>query len=726
MCRLCWLMIGPGDTTIEMEQNNNSIECHNQSQTTTFHVDNKTSQQYKVGDLVGQTYELKELIGRGGMGVVYRAEHNIMHKQYAVKLLAPNQINDQTWRRFEVEGRALARLNHDNIVTIYNMGVDRSQFPFFVMDWLPGVSLADRIGQSGALSVSEVLSIFLQICAGLGSAHKNGIIHRDIKPANVMLVPTNDGLKVKIVDFGMARLNTQQALTSAGEIFGSPLYMSPEQCLGEAMDSRSDIYSLGCSLFECLTGKPPFKGDSALSTLLMHQEQDAPRLNDSKTDTEFSGALEAVVAKCLRKNPEQRYQSVEALAIDLQRMLGGNVGGRPSFSTTSTETNSCSVSEVDSDSWRLFEDDSKNSQNSLANNQNLKASSIRKRALQAALGALSLLTVGAATYTWIKQNHPLPKADLNMATQLNKGHSTGNITADIYEDPEQIVKDLKSWPKVSLGKKMINGQWRRCFALPTNFRVASLWTFDEKKKLENGNIDFPANEPVSIRLSAILGEYPQFINKIDGDDICYLRLTDLDPADAVLSRITDWKIDVLMIDGGSIRDVGWQSVDRLAKLQNLTVKKAVFDWRKFVQLSCLKRLHLLRVEECSSIAPLLEKLPVMDKLNHLDVGDSQPGWITSACLRGIARQKNVERLFLTVKNSNTHQKAAATFGMDIVPDKRPVKKTTLSHEDISVLASMKKLRVLQLPKPDMTEKEIRYFLTRVPAARENVWASQYR
>ncbi len=708
-------MIGPSDTKIEMEQNNNSIECHRQSHTTTFHVGNKASHHYKVGDLVGQSYELKELIGRGGMGVVYRAEHNIMHKNYALKLLAPNQINDQSWRRFEVEGRALARLKHDNIVTIYNMGVDRGQFPYFVMDWLPGVSLADRICQSGALSESETLSLFLQICAGLDSAHTNGIIHRDIKPANIMLVPSTDGHKVKIVDFGMARLNNQQALTSAGEIFGSPLYMSPEQCLGEVMDARSDIYSLGCSLFECLTGKPPLKGESALSTLLMHQEQDVPRMGDVTDDTEFSGAIEAVVAKCLRKDREQRYQSVDALAIDLQRLLDGQGVGR--------ET---SVRDLDSDSWRLFDDDSKNSENCQTNSQNLTHASIKKLAMQTSLGAITLLAVGAATYAWTKQIQLLPKADLNMATQLNKGHSTGNITADIYEDPEQIVKDLKSWPKVSLGKKVINGQLRRCFALPTNFRVASLSTSDEKIKHANGNIDFPASEAVSIRFDAVLGVYPPFIDKIAADDIAYLRLTDLDPADAVLTRITNWKIAMLMIDGGSIKDAGWTSVDRLPNLQNLIVKKAVFDWQKFVQLSCLKGLHSLRVDECSSIAPLLENLPVMDKLLNLDVGDSRPGWITSASLRGIARQKNLEQLFLTVKSSNNNRKAAATLGVDIEPDKKPKKKTTLSHEDITVLASMKKLRTLRLPKPDMTEKEMRYFLTKVPAARGNDWAAQYK
>jgi serine/threonine protein kinase len=234
------------------------------------------------------------------MGVVYRVQHLILDRQFALKLLAPEQINNLSWRRFELEGRSLAKLNHANIVSIYNMGVDRG-CPYFVMDWLDGISLAERIDESGPLTERESLEIFLQVCSGLSCAHANGIIHRDIKPANIMLIGKGKDTKVKIVDFGIARLqsqnaNSMQALTKNGEVFGSPLYMSPEQSRGEEIDERSDLYSVGCSLFETLTGKPPFRGASAIATLMMHQEAASPGLSSVSSANIFNPSLDVLMA----------------------------------------------------------------------------------------------------------------------------------------------------------------------------------------------------------------------------------------------------------------------------------------------------------------------------------------------------------------------------------------------------------------------------------------------
>jgi len=264
---------------------------------------------------------------------------------------------------------------------------------------------------------------------------------------------------------------------------------------------------------------------------------------------------------------------------------------------------------------------------------------------------------------------------------------------------------------------------RRCFALPPKIQIASIWSIDERTKRVSGDIDFAPEQPIWMRVSAMLEVYPAFIDKVAADDVDYLRLSDMDPADVVLTRITHWKkLELLMIDGGSIKDKGWESIQKLPNLQNLVVKKTVFDWRKFAQLSCLNRLHSLRVEECSSIVPLLEHLPVMNNLLNLDAGDSRPGWITSSCLRSLARQRNLRRLFLTVKGSSNNERAAATLGMEVEKDNRPRKQTTLSSDDITALASMKNLQSLHLPKPDMSESELRAFLKRVPAARSNEWA----
>ncbi len=308
-----------------------TIEIDKQAQTVVFHIDGNAEQRYSSGDIIGDSYQLIDLLGQGGMGVVYRVHHLILDKQFALKLLAPDQIKNQSWRRFETEGRALAKLNHANIVSIFNMGIDKG-CPYFVMDLLDGMSLAERIDETGPLSGRESLEIFLQVCSGLSCAHKNGIIHRDIKPANIMLISEGGSTKVKIVDFGIARLQSidasgRQALTAHGEVFGSPLYMSPEQTRGEQLDARSDLYSLGCALFETLTGQVPFRGTSALATLVMHQEAEPPKLQSTSTrnnfNSSFASSLDLLLARCLSKDANNRYQSADQVAVDLQRIIDG-------------------------------------------------------------------------------------------------------------------------------------------------------------------------------------------------------------------------------------------------------------------------------------------------------------------------------------------------------------------------------------------------------------------
>jgi tRNA A-37 threonylcarbamoyl transferase component Bud32 len=287
----------------------------------------KTSRLLKSGDIIGDSYRLKGLIGRGGMGYVFRAEHIMISQDYALKMLAPDQINEVTWGRFQAEGKVIAKLDHANIVKIYNMGVDRGDYPYYVMDLLDGVALSDCIKDKMSFTIDEILNIFIQVASGLGYAHSHGIIHRDIKPSNVVLVDSGGQYPTaKIVDFGIAKLVGaadlhNQSLTATGEIFGSPYYMSPEQCLGAKVDHRSDIYSLGCTLFEVLCGRPPFLGESALQTVMMHQNKPSPTI-ESLSGKFSSAEMEALVAKMLMKRPADRYQSMDQLMHDLERIRG--------------------------------------------------------------------------------------------------------------------------------------------------------------------------------------------------------------------------------------------------------------------------------------------------------------------------------------------------------------------------------------------------------------------
>lgn len=286
------------------------------------------------GGIVAGNYRIIEKIGTGGMGIVLKVTHVNIGTEYALKLLTPEHINESSWLRFQSEAKLMASLNHPTFVRVYDLGLHNSQLPFYAMDLLSGITLEEAIIQRGCLTLRETLSIFIKVLDGLAYAHKNGIIHRDLKPSNIYLSKRDQNYDdlfdadVKILDFGIAKVGsregmTVQSLTSTGEIFGSPAYMSPEQCLSAIVDARSDIYSVGCSMFEAMTGFIPFDADSATEMTIMQQSVPAPFLQEVAPTKRFNRAIESVIHKCLEKDPEARYQSARELAVDLAKIRDG-------------------------------------------------------------------------------------------------------------------------------------------------------------------------------------------------------------------------------------------------------------------------------------------------------------------------------------------------------------------------------------------------------------------
>lgn len=302
---------------------------------------------YQPGYILDRVYMLKELIGRGGMGSVFRAEHLVLKKEYALKLLTSGTLQNEQWQRFSLEARAIAKFNHPAIIKIHNMGLDSDGVPYYVMDLLPGTTLFDYCKEDSVISVAEIIDVFKQIASGLSYAHGLRLVHRDIKPSNIMLSRTKNGFDVKIVDFGIVKLLSDSSLnsqvqTKAGQVIGSVLYMSPEQGLGQSCDQRSDIYSLGCTLYQVIAKHPPFEGKSAVETILMHQSQPAPTLNATWLDAKFLPGLNHLVSKMLEKNPKQRYQSMSEVIHDLERIeqgkaIGTGVANTASYATDNIE-----------------------------------------------------------------------------------------------------------------------------------------------------------------------------------------------------------------------------------------------------------------------------------------------------------------------------------------------------------------------------------------------------
>ena len=278
-----------------------------------------------VNQIISDRYKVISIIGHGGMGAVYKVEQIFLRRLFALKTLHGHDFTEVAIRRFHKEAQAASKLNHPNLVKAHDFGVLENHQPFFVMDLVEGQNLSQYSRRVGILPIEEVLNIFIPVCFGLNYAHEQGVIHRDIKPGNIMLAvsPKEPGGYIpKVVDFGIAKMSESEdahsmTLTRTGEVFGTPLYMSPEQCTGIKVDHRSDIYSLGCVMYEALTGAPPFHGDTALNLMMKHQSAMPASLKEASMGREFPSTLEAIVAKTLIKDPNNRYQSFLDLALDL-------------------------------------------------------------------------------------------------------------------------------------------------------------------------------------------------------------------------------------------------------------------------------------------------------------------------------------------------------------------------------------------------------------------------
>lgn len=265
----------------------------------------------------GSRYSMERKLAAGGMGAVYKAYDLVMDRPVAIKVLHPS-ISSEVIVRFQKEAKATAKLEHPNILKVLDFGQTPGGDLYLVMDFINGFSLEEYIKEKGALAFNEAIPIFNQILSGLQHAHEKRILHRDLKPSNVMLSEDESGkLHAFIVDFGLAKLESdEQKLTTTGLRIGSPLYMSPEQGQGIETDHRADIYGIGCLIYKTLTGSPPFRGESYMETIEAHIKDKSPTLSE-KTDVEYNEEIEALVAKCLAKDPANRYQSVEELRMDL-------------------------------------------------------------------------------------------------------------------------------------------------------------------------------------------------------------------------------------------------------------------------------------------------------------------------------------------------------------------------------------------------------------------------
>jgi serine/threonine-protein kinase len=292
-----------------------------------------------MGRVIDGRYRVQARLGTGGMGVVYRVEHLHLGKTAAMKVLAPETASKpEMLRRFRLEAQAVSKLNHPNIVQTFDFGQADGAL-YLVMEYIKGDDLSSLLRREGPWTFARAARFFAQVCSGLTEAHEAGIVHRDLKPENLMVVRRREGVEhAKVLDFGLAKLRergaAERAISSGGQVIGTPYYMAPEQVRGEDLDARADIYSLGATLYRVLTGEPPFDAPSPMSVLSKHLTDDVVPPRDRAPTRALPPDADRIVLRAMAKSADDRYASAAEVQQDLERALASSGSGEPTSAAT--------------------------------------------------------------------------------------------------------------------------------------------------------------------------------------------------------------------------------------------------------------------------------------------------------------------------------------------------------------------------------------------------------
>jgi serine/threonine protein kinase len=667
---------------------------------------------FATGDIVGNTYEVIDYIGRGAMGYVYHVRHVSLPKEYALKTLSTDQITETAWLRFQIEAQSIAKMFHPNIITIHNFAVHKApgrvEQPFYVMDLLVGKSLMEELRDNDPLALPRALAVFTQAASGIGYAHSKGIIHRDIKPGNVMLLdkPDAGGATVKIVDFGIAKLTAdsdiaQQHLTSAGEVFGSPFYMSPEQGLGRAVDARSDVYSLGVSFFEALIGDLPFKANSAVDIMLLHQNAPVPELNSRADGVEFPPVVQQVLERMMAKDPNLRYQNMQEVVADLTAIHFGNP--LPSLS-------SGVVHDFDSDSESglgyeaaadLALGADTGSQTVLKESGRaltmVSTGSSRPKAQVVLFGvSMAAVITSAAAFIAIKSagnqatsEHPTtvaavsgsaPKSGLlnadsgkaavasGVSVGINSsagpannasvnsgtdaaGHAKQHRDRDKPKlDPEEDKEptdSFKSTKPFGVVRQVKNG-WMADFDFPTDVLIGKIhsynWTTNkDKTEKAKGQLHYGPTDWLCFQPSRIIGKYPQYLKRFHHGDIAAVQLLEHSSSDAILEACSEIPgIDEVMLrHADNLTNKSIASLSKFTGLKKFDGSHGALDGIALARATCWDKIEEFRYSHGRNITPMLLKLKASKNLRYLDVHESN---LTYQDYKAISELTNLREL----------------------------------------------------------------------------------
>lgn len=634
---------------------------------------------FSPGTLIGGVFKIVSVIGEGGMGIVYLAQHLSLNQRYALKILSPSIVSEQSWLRFKAEAKTLAALNHSGLVRVYDLGIHENTVPYYSMDYLEGETLENLLVRKGAQELEYTISIFLAVLDALAYAHRNNVVHRDIKPANIFICRNQE---IKILDFGISKLlgeKHSQELTAVGEVFGSPYYMSPEQCRGEQIDFRSDIYSVGCSLFETLTGYVPYESASSLEIAMLHEEGEIPLLSDV-CDIAFPPSLDVILDRCLAKLPHERYQSAKEMAIDLTRIRDGKnleaYVGAPRSARSDSPPN--------------------------------PVGSRGALLLGYGLGAFLALSLAGAAVFVIAFQPMVPKekpvVDKTLATgglrNLPRMTDVGEeMSARSHVESPQDLETMAFLAKPFKYYSQIvtkNGEKYRLFTFPAGVSLGKFYWRSGGRSLEqaaSGTVELPLRLHLALKSNANVQLHPRLLNYFRSDDLralalaseptkvdvmlsCIAKLTSLETlslqavelnpeSTTYLNRLTNLKslafysckidpavfanlipiskVQTLFFDGGANVSAQIKVIANNAHLTSLTISSAVLSKDDLKAVASMASLRTLSLQYSSLTNDDLKMLTALTDLRDLDISFTN---VDENCVDTLLQFRKLERLVM--------------------------------------------------------------------------------
>ncbi|MBX9940253.1 MAG: serine/threonine protein kinase [Candidatus Obscuribacterales bacterium] len=619
------------------------------------------------GSIIDQKFEVIELLGSGGMGSVYKVRHLHLGNQVALKTFSGKEVRAEAWQRFEREAKSIASLRHPNIISVLDFGINDSR-PYYTMELVEGESLAQRIERRGALSERELLYVIARLADALSHSHKKGIIHRDLKPANVYIELSGDQISnLKLADFGVAGLlsrqesrgetkNSDQRLTAPGAVFGSPLYMSPEQSRGEELDARTDIYSLACLIYECVNGVPPFVGATAIETFILHNTAPIPPLAANKANREPSKWIDALYRSMMDKEREARIPTMDEVLDTLEF----NVGRK-----------SKKVEEV-----KNAPDLSKKSTDETAPPLPLKA------VLFVGIVIIAIASIGGiAYYTFSKTSKPILKSG-----ELPKPPEATKKQLEVLNQPLSYVRGQHIYfqlPEEDIGAVSINltAQEKKQFSCSTNDMV----------KIEF-NDSFP-DKPEQLNLFA-----PESLSGIaQSQSITFDWGDEYFPYFARFKRLVTLELDKTNCSGKVIDDLNALPILQVLRLRSKSLNAS--------DIKRLKRLNQLTLLSVSYIGVDKELVQRLSPKKFIALG-LKHGYLEEGAIEALGELKGLEVIELEKLSLRNKNLLAALRNLPNL-QKLTLYYTNISDQEILALKNWPKKLEIKLKEPGLKRETLR-------------------